>query len=888
MRCASGAARTPMIDVLDRKRPPLTPRDELWNDSEMTTIDRSPWGYALGALLALCAPACAQRDTPAAALAHALTPAGTLAVDAIENGGFEWIADSTTTPPKYGAYWVGAFVAAEGDATDLVADDVAWRGERSLELAAGSAVSQKLVADERWSATTVVRLAVRTGTNALDVALEDGPGERVTLRIGAGTSSWIDVETPAARITTATAPTRGAAGWQIVEIPIGAAFAAAHGRAPTPRLVLHLTAPGTNAAPVYVDDVVARVLWPTASRSDLLARARELVDWQLELWWQPRDEGGLGLVDPATGYVVTARYDVNIGATRPTERFGHLHTVHTLLVRWLHLAHEHGWDDEITRWTPYLDRFVHSLLENNFNRRTQLPRSVELADLSPRDDAPITVGSYVGFLVDAAGLVGNDALAARCRRQARATADALVWLAKVHDKPRAQKNALALDQATGVLEGDVVNWFGHMPPKLAPNGKIDQPRRFNSAWAIATGRPFWYHLLKTPAALARVHSIEPRRGDIEAIAKAVSLYERDWDAARYDLENDTDDHYGYHAEDIVTILEHVPPGSIPRAIESLHEATEHRLGRAGGSIDDMLWIQAIRLGTACAGDSPRAFQGVAAFRALDAERNPRSSDDALYQAAILELARNDLKGRQLTNGQFTESFFEHWEMVCICFRGTYQGDCREHPADYWHGDVGDTFGGPPTTGLEAQSLAFAVAPPARRQEFAAALALVDEVTQTTMRREYGMLFGLDEAIARQYELPEKYTIGVSDGEPAALAYAMSWLRCASDIASVPADLGRVRIERDDNDQLVVVGPAGAEVTLYAWGASTVAITRVADDDRRIMAGLPIGAKTQRVTLDATGRATIDGSALTRSVIIQPTLQDPDGGGILSIGPAMAL
>lgn len=837
-------------------------------------------------LLALAGPACAGDE---AADPDALAPPATLAVDALENGGFEWIADGTTSPPKYGAYWLGAFVAEPDDPTDLVVDHVAHGGARSLRLGAGDAVLQKLVADERWSDATHVRLAVRVPDGAgLDVTLEDGPGQTVTLAITGGadgpTVVWRNVDgAPGAHARRLPTASRGEAGWWRVDAPLGGAFVAAHGRAPTPRLNLHLAQAGEGA--VHVDDVVARLAWPAATRAELLARARELVTWQLELWWLSREDGGLGLVDPTTGYVRAGRYDVTTGAAEPTERFGHLHTVHTLLLQWLELARAHGWSDETDRWTPALERVVQTLLEHNIDPRTQLPRSVERADLAPRRDAPVTVGSYLSFLVDASEVIADERLAQRCRDQARKTADALVWLARAHDKPPREVNHLTLDRTTGVLEGDVDNWFGHMPPKLAPTGEIDQPRRFNSAWAIATGRPFWYHLLKTPAAIAKVHSVAPRPGDVAAIRKAVSLYERDWDAARYDLENDTDDHYGYHAEDVVDILAYLPPGAVPGALASLHEATEHRLSRESGTIDDMLWIQAVRLGTACAGDSPRAFQGVAAFAALDAERNPRSSGDHLYRDAILELARNDLKGRQLTNGQFTESFFADWEMVCICFRGTYQGDCREHPADWWHGDVGDTFGGPPTTGLEAQALAFAVAPLERRQEFAAALALVDEVTQRTMRREYGFLFGLDEAIARQYELPEKYTIGVSDDEPAALAYAMSWLRCARDLLSVDAAPPPApRIERAARG-VVVTGPAGATVAVLGWPRALLGPARAAPDDRRVLAGDATLSERVVVVLDADGRAAL---VEPPGDVVQPIVLEPAGTRVVSIGAPTAV
>lgn len=860
----------------------------LWNDGGMIRLDLPRAASPLLLAASLAAAACAGDDDPPPP-----RPAGaaeTVAIDAIENGGFEWIADGTTTPPKYGAYWLGAFVAEEGDPTDLIVDDVAHRGARSLRLGPGEAVLQKLVADDRWTDTVRARLAVRLGDGAaLEVALEDGPGERVALVVGGAPGegplvAWRDgTEMPEVAPRRVAAGARGDGDWWLVDVPFGEAFVRAHGRAPTPRLNLHLAQVGEGVA--HVDDVVARVDWPTTTGAELVARARDVVRWQLELWWMPRDRGGLGLVDPATGYVVSGRYDVDTGAAEPTERFGHLHTVHTLLLQWLELSHDQGWDDEVARWTPALERVVRTLLANNIDPRTQLPRSVELDDRRPRGEAPVTVGSYLSFLVDASKVVADEALAERCRAQARRTADSLVWLAKTHDLPRERKNDLTLDRATGVLEGQVDNWFGHMPPKLAPTGEIDQPRRFNSAWAIATGRPFWYHLLKTPAAIAKVHAIAPQPGDVAAIAKAVSLYEREWDAARYDLENDTDDHYGYHAEDVVDILEHLPPGAVPEALASLHEATEHRLSRDGGTIHDMLWIQAVRLGTPCAGDSPRAFQGVAALAALDDERNPLSSGDPLYRDAILELARNDLKGRQLTNAQFTESFFGKWEMVCICFRGTYQGDCREHPADYWHGDVGDTFGGPPTTGLEAQALAFAVAPPDRRQEFASALALVDDVTQRTMRREYGMLFGLDESIARQYELPEKYTIGVSNQTPAAMAYAMSWLRCARDLLSAEeTPRSAPRIERR-GDEVVVSGPAGGTVVVLGWPRELLGATRAAPDDRRLLAGDATLSEHAVVGLGDDGSALL---AARPGEVLQPLLVDETGQHVLAVGPVADL
>src|SRR5262245_9843541 len=51
------------------------------------------------------APAIASSGAPPAAPgAPEPEPARTLEVNGLLNSGFEWIADSTTTPPKYGAY----------------------------------------------------------------------------------------------------------------------------------------------------------------------------------------------------------------------------------------------------------------------------------------------------------------------------------------------------------------------------------------------------------------------------------------------------------------------------------------------------------------------------------------------------------------------------------------------------------------------------------------------------------------------------------------------------------------------------------------------------------------------------------------------------------------
>ena len=51
----------------------------------------------------------------------------TIWINGIYNSGFEWVADSTTKPAKYGAYWLGAFLYEEGNPADLIVEDAAFR-----------------------------------------------------------------------------------------------------------------------------------------------------------------------------------------------------------------------------------------------------------------------------------------------------------------------------------------------------------------------------------------------------------------------------------------------------------------------------------------------------------------------------------------------------------------------------------------------------------------------------------------------------------------------------------------------------------------------------------------------------------------------------------------
>lgn len=690
--------------------------------------------------------------------------APTVVVEGLLNGGFELIADSSTTPPKYGAYWLGAFAPDEGDATDLIEErSDAPEGERVLVLRPGDPpVVQKIVADPRWAHDIEISLSRKhvAGGN-LVTRIIDGRGR-------VGESASFDFAGSQDR-------------WTRSEDFVVEHDAFRDGA--TPRLLLELSCDGPAGGTVEIDEVSVRVHMPAVSAEQLADTIGDLVRWQLELWTTPRDQGGLGLVDPHTGYVIADGYDVTTGDGARRTKAVSFHSLHVLLTQWLEIAHAEGWDTEVERWTPWLVRIVETMLERHVHPATGLPFNRRLADGTPMHDQPQTVGAFLEFLLSARPLLPDAALRERTLTAARRMADALLQLQASHDKdPATVRNVARVDQRTGVFEGTWPNWFGHMPNRFTPKGELDTPRRFNTAWAVVKQRSFWYHLLHSPAAVMAVHAERPRPTDLRGVARALSLYHRDWDAARYDLENDTDDHYGYHAHDMLWLLESTAglPSSEPldavraRALELLLAATDHRLPR-DQPLDEALWIQAIRLGTACAGDSPRAFEGLLGLHDLPDTISPTTSGLALYREAILELAANDFKGRQLTNGQFTESFFKHWEMVCICYHGTYQGDCRERPLDQWHGDVGDIFGGPPRKTIEAQAWALAVAEPEQRAEILGRLGTILAVTENGLRRRFGYMYGLDPEVARQYELPDKYIIGLTANTSAGFGYVMSWL-----------------------------------------------------------------------------------------------------------------
>ena len=851
-------------------------------------------GAAPGAEGATAPPSYPPIHSPAASMA---APASTLEVNGLLNSGFEWIADSTTDPPKYGAYWLGAFDATPGGTASYVSEDGPFRGGRFLRLShVTDEVLQKIATDPRGTERLVVSLALRTRRGGqLALTLEDGPGRRTTVKLaapdGGAPSDVRATDGQGAAFAPLVVRDEGN-GWWRLAVDLGARFQAEHGEAPIPRLNLRLDAEGPPGGLADVDEIVARVSWPSVSPAELRDSIEALVRETLKTWYLPEYEGGRGLIDPQTGYLAASGCDVETGAPTAPERSLGFHTVHKLLAKWLREARRLEWSEEIARWQPWLARITRTLLANNFDPETGLPRTVVAGTLAPENDKPVTVHAYVGALLDARELLDDEQLDAACLGRARAMADRLLALRREHDLPDGSTPPPVWNDKLGRFEGDVSNWHGFLPDRVTPQGQLETDKLYYTSWAILTGRTFWYEMLRSPAAIVRVHQVAPREGDLEAVEAVAARFHRNWDASRYDLENDTDDHYGYLTEDGLDMLERAG-GQLPTVLALVQRATDHRLDRTAAAPDDTLWIQAVRLGTACAGDSPRAFGGPLGLYELPPAVNPATAALPLYREALLELAANDFKGRQLTNGQFTESFFKNWEMVCICYRGNEQGDCRDHPPDYWNGDVGDTFGGPPYSAIDAQADAWRVAGPAERPLILSRLAILRDVTDATMRRRWGYLFGLDPVVARQYALLEKYVIGLTTKSSAGVGYAMAWMRLLPDLPDEPLPTPPVAaLAMADGAPVVEVrAPPGSVVALPSQEQPFPA--PISDRDPRLLA-LDVGALegglagAPRVTVGAEGVARVPLAQLAaQHGSVQPLLLAADGA-VAAIGAPLPL
>ncbi|CAN0304815.1 unnamed protein product, partial [Ectocarpus fasciculatus] len=178
---------------------------------------------------------------------------------------------------------------------------------------------------------------------------------------------------------------------------LGARFVEAVGSAPRPRLQLELAALDGS---VEIDEVSVRVALPATDVEALSERLRADITRTLELWYLPEAQGGLGLVDPQTGYVRANAYDVMTGEIVQARKQHGLHTIHVLLVDWLALCREQGWVPELERWRPYLHVVARTLMERHFDEFTALPYGRFAGNDAPIREQPVTVGAWIDFLLD--------------------------------------------------------------------------------------------------------------------------------------------------------------------------------------------------------------------------------------------------------------------------------------------------------------------------------------------------------------------------------------------------------------------------------------------------------------------------------------------------------
>ncbi|HEX5012342.1 MAG TPA: hypothetical protein VFY71_18280 [Planctomycetota bacterium] len=796
------------------------------------------------------APAKAARSAPA----PAESDEGTLLLDGLLNSGFELLADGNAKPPSYGAYWMGACAGTKTDPEAVVAAGDAFRGERFLHLPAGSEVLQKIVAAPGHTSHLRVSLAMRGVAAQLGLVLEDGSGQSAGVRlVNDGTILRPIARAEGALLTsedvTALAPRQAqgsaaraagdAAEWRRASFDLGALLASRLHKAPQPRLVLRLSAIGPLGASMDVDEVIAEVRWPQPTEAELTEYASGLVRETLSRWFETPEHGGLGLVDALSGYVTHGRYDLETGARGPDETVGGLHAIHSLLVDWLREARRRGWQADVQRWTPVLQRCVRTLLQHGFDPDTGLPRLVSLPDETPLDDTAVALAPWVEFLLDAREQVVDEALAAQGLAQARRIADTLLALQQQHDLSPAEAPAGTWDEARGRIVGNDGNWFGCIPDRLTPKGTIETDGRFDTSGAILTGHTSGHGLLRSARAIARVHALAPHPEDVPGLNRALAAYRRDWDVSRYEPARDDGRHYGHLVGDALDIALHAG-AETPDALALVRSATDVRLARDAARIDDTRWIQAVRQGVACPADSSRAFLGLLQLDGLKPELSSPMSSPSLYHDALLELARNDLQGRQLANTRFTGSGFRLWD--------SDQDDGREHEAGWW--DAGEDGGaGPPTSAIDAQQAALRGARAGERLPLLAALALIRDVTDAGLRRPYGWLDGVHET-AREDQLP--------DDSGAGLAYVAAWMRLLPCLSTDPEEpLPALEIV-DGGAALRLSGPPGATIVLAQ--AEELFATRPSEGDSRLLpiddVGGTAGTWPPRVPLDAAGTAKV--------------------------------
>lgn len=799
--------------------------------------------------------------------------ASLFAVNAVMNSGFELVADSTTTPAKYGAFWRDAFVPEPGTPDDRIeeyADD-----RRALFLQPGaSEVSQIVTLYGPESVRFTLTLRVRPTQNAgLRVRFQTQNERQIVYALrSAALASDSETDGTALHIVASDPP--DGEGFHHYRLALGADMMTETGAPPDPWCRLSFSAEG---GPVLVDDVVGAHFLPrvkpTELRELLLDEVRDLLKIQLG----SRDAKnpklrGLGLVDAETGYQTGTLHNVETGEVKSwnTTHLG-IGGAQILMLRYLRIEDEDpdsaALQDLVRK---RLRTFLFSLFKQNIYGPTGLYCLWNQRDQQQQLEAALVGSAFIEYVMDAAAQFPNDR---RIPQHALEVCDkmamAMVNSRDQHDLPR--------DVPFG--RGPGGNWFGRMPEKLFPSGLLAKPMSgsYDQAWAIQSDRS-WYKDFDPTVGLALMwrHTARPRY--LEAIHQVIAKFDRQFDASRYDLENDTDDHYGHNAR--MSLEAYARSGhQIPELLQFAQEITDYRLPR-DLPWDKGLWIEGLRLGSFTTADQPRAFLGPSRLHNMTAEENPESHDLEAYRHQVRELAKADQKRRILDDGHTNDASSYLWEMISACFIGDDIQPCNKGLK--WEGDMGDQFFGPNVNGFKALSRSIEISDPGGDREFVAWYAAMHAHTLKVYRRAYGYRVGLPVETGRRYDIPEKYLEGWSDEHyhqvTPQFVHAETLEDCKLTVDPDSVQIASVRRLDAQTAEVVLSGPPERNATLYAAAGTRFSNLGVTDWRLRFTDPAAVDTLSRPCRLDADGRATVSFPFTGARMSIDVTLECDDGRG----------
>ena len=765
-----------------------------------------------------------------------------LLVNAIQNGGFELIADSTTDPPKRGAYWKGAFVPKPGVADDRI--ELLDDGNHALRLPDEESVevSQVVTLFGPYADRFELHLRIRSAGDA--GALE------VRYDTVGGTIRRVIDPTPLAREADGFARVALAIGSEAVQ-ETGAPLAA-WGR---------ITFRARGGA-VLVDDVVGVHHLPRVEAGELRAL---LVDELREHVAVRVGPDGLDLIDRQTGYLTAARFDVVTGRITARRAVHGISGAHGLLRVFLVVAPP---DDPLRPVVEArLRSHLKSLLNHNVHRRTGLfclwdggeRRQLERVALSPTH--------FIEHAMDVSSRIDASVLSARARAACFRMADALAALHAAHDLP----------EGVPFGRGDGGNWFGRLPDKLLPDGELDWPKKrtYDQVWAIGQRRA-WYHDFDGAVGLMRMWREDPRPAYLHATRRAIEVFDRKADATRYDLENDTDDHYGKPVEALLRAWRH-SGHAVDELRDLAQSTTDFRLPR-DQPWDRNVWVEGIRLGSFTTGDQPRAFRGPVGLHEAPPERNPESAGYAGYRKAIRELVRADLRRRLLDDDLLTDASSHQWEMIAACFLGEYIGPCSQ--GFDWEGDMGDLFSGPSSNAFRALARGLEISTPGTDRALLAWYAALHAHTVARYRRIYGYEVGMNPETGRRYGIPDRYLRGFSTDDPLGLAPVVVHAELVESEA-----LSRTSARIDEVDvgfgvdevTIVVRGTPSREVRVHV--GREVRYHEVEVDDERLLRVDPDSSEHEVVALDEDGLARVTLPWVAHRLVVDVVMPTADGAEI---------